>query len=526
MNSLHGGSAMGGIMDFVNWLDGEVWGPPMIVLLLGTGLLLTIILKGIQFTRLGWSIKYTLFEGRKKTGEGDITPFQALMATISGTVGIGNIAGVATAIHFGGPGALFWMWITALFGMATRYSEGLLGVAFRDKLPDGTMIGGSFHNLEKGFSQVKGTGVSRTIASLLTILFAIFIAKDGLGLSGGLRALAFAIAILFAILGLALLKEDYLPAIGKILAILFALFASIAAFGIGNMTQANSVADALKTAFGIPEWITGLALAILTFIVVIGGIKRIGEVAEMLVPFMAIIYFLFAIGVWIKFAGQIPHAIAIIVKDAFTGKAVAGGAVGQVIIWGVKRGLFSNEAGLGTATLAHAAARTDHPARQAHVAMLGPFIDTLIICSLTGVSIVVTEAYTKFPDLNGAPLTQAAFAQAFGHMGEIMVAIGIILFAYSTILAWSFYGRQNVMYLGKWVTQDPKKFANLYPKLHLVYNLLFVIFIYIGAVKPLEDVWNFSDMMNGLMAIPNLIALIVLYPIIKQYTEEFIAKNP
>ena len=517
---------MGGIMDFVNWLDGEVWGPPMIVLLVGTGLLLTTVLKGIQFRRLGWSIRYTLFQGRKKTGEGDITPFQALMATISGTVGIGNIAGVATAIHFGGPGALFWMWITALVGMATRYSEGLLGVAFRGKLPDGTMIGGTFNFLERGFSEVKGTGTSRVIASIMTILFAIFIAKDGLGLTGGLKILAFIIAILFGALGLALLREDYLPTVGKILAVLFALFAAIAAFGIGNMTQANSVADAIESAFGVPDWVTGLALAVLTFVVVIGGIKRIGEVAEMLVPFMAIIYFLFAIGVWIKFAGQIPSAIATVFKDAFTGKAVAGGAIGQVIIWGVKRGLFSNEAGLGTATLAHAAARTDHPSRQAHVAMLGPFIDTLIICSLTGISIVVTGAYAKYPDLNGAPLTQAAFAEAFGQIGKIMVAIGIVLFAYSTILAWSFYGRQNVMYLAKWITQDPNKFANLYPKLHLIYNLLFVIFIYIGAVKPLEDVWNFSDMMNGLMAIPNLIGLIVLYPVIKHYTEDFISKNP
>lgn len=198
---------------------------------------------------------------------------------------------------------------------------------------------------------------------------------------------------------------------------------------------------------------------------------------------MAIIYFLFAIGgVWIKFAGKLPSAFALIFKDAFTGKAVAGGAIGQVIIWGVKRGLFSNEAGLGTATLAHAAAKTDHPARQAHVAMLGPFIDTLIICTLTGVSIVVTEAYSLHPpELNGAPpLTQAAFASAFGHAGEIMVAIGIVLFAYSTILAWSFYGRQNVMYLAKWLEQDPERFARLYPRLHLIYNLLFVFFIYIA----------------------------------------------
>lgn len=517
---------MGAIVDFINWLDGEVWGPPMIVLLVGTGLLLTIALGGIQFRRLGWSIKFTLFEGRKKTGEGDITPFQALMATISGTVGIGNIAGVATAIHFGGPGALFWMWITALVGMATRYSEGLLGVAFRNKLPDGTMIGGTFSFLERGFSEIKLPPTGRYIAGILMLVFAAFVTKDALGLGGGLRILAIIIAILFALLGLLLFKEDTLASLGRILALLFALFAAIAAFGIGNMTQSNSVADALHTAFNIPMWVTGLVLAALTFVVVIGGIKRIGEVAEALVPFMAIVYFIFAIGVWIKFAGQIPHAISVILNDAFTGQAVAGGAIGQVILWGVKRGLFSNEAGLGTATLAHAAAKTDHPSRQAHVAMLGPFIDTLIICSLTGVSIVVTQAYSMFPDKNGAPLTQAAFAQAFGHVGEIMVAIGIVLFAYSTILAWSFYGRQNVMYLAKWLEQDPEKFARLYPKLHLVYNLLFVLFIYVGSVTVLETVWNFSDMMNGLMAIPNLIGLLVLFTYVRQKTDEFVSANP
>jgi AGCS family alanine or glycine:cation symporter len=517
--------SMSWLVDFINWLDGEVWGVPMIVLLLGTGLLLTTVLKVIQFRRLGWAIRFTLFEGRKKSGEGDITPFQALMATISGTVGIGNIAGVATAIHFGGPGALFWMWVTALVGMATRYSEGLLGVAFRDKLPDGTMIGGTFNFLEKGFAMENIPKTGKYIASIFTLLFAVFVGYDATKLGGATQIGAIIVAVLFAILGLFLLKDDAYPTLGKVLAILFALFASIAAFGIGNMTQSNSVADAIKTAFNIPMWVTGLTLAVLTFIVVIGGIKRIGEVAEMLVPFMAIIYFLFAVGVWIKFAGKLPSAFALIFKDAFTGKAVAGGAIGQVILWGVKRGLFSNEAGLGTATLAHAAAKTDHPSRQAHVAMLGPFIDTLIICSLTGVSIVVTQAYLN-PDLNGAPLTQAAFAAAFGHAGEIMVAVGIVLFAYSTILAWSFYGRQNVMYLAKWLEQDPERFARLYPKLHLIYNLLFVVFIYIGAVTKLETVWNFSDMMNGLMAIPNLIGLLVLSWYVKEKTDEFVRANP
>ncbi|MBO8174039.1 MAG: sodium:alanine symporter family protein [Thermococcus sp.] len=515
---------MGAIIEFINWLDGMVWGPPIMILLVGTGLFLTIVLRGIQFRRLGWSIRFTLFEGRKKQGEGDITPFQALMATIAGTVGIGNIAGVATAIHLGGPGALFWMWVTALVGMATRYSEGLLGVAFRSKLPDGTMIGGTFNFLERGLAEEKISPTARYLAAGFTLLFAIFIGYEALGLGGGLKILAIIIALLFVLLALALLNESSLPKLGKTLAVLFALFAAISAFGIGNMTQANSLALGMKVAFNVPEWASGAFFAFLTFIVIVGGIKRIGEVAEGLVPFMAIIYFIFAIGVWIKFAGQLPSAIALIFKDAFTGSAVAGGAVGTTIRWGVARGLFSNEAGLGTATLAHAAARTDHPSRQAHVAMLGPFIDTLIICSLTGISIIATGAWQT--GKTSTALTQEAFARAFGHIGEIMVVIGVILFAYSTVLAWSFYGRQNIMYLAKWIEGDPEKFARLYPKLHLIYNLLFVIFIYIGATTVLENVWTFSDMMNGLMAIPNLIGLILLYTVIKRYTDEFVTANP
>lgn len=515
---------MSAIMDFINWLDGMVWGPPIMVLLLGTGLLLTLYLRGIQFRRLIWAIKFTLFEGRKKQGEGDITPFQALTTTIAGTVGIGNIAGVATAIAAGGPGALFWMWMTALVGMATRYSEALLGVAFRSKLPDGTMIGGSFNFLERGLVEEEISPTWRTIAGIFVILFAIFIGYEATKLSGGLMILAAIIALLFLVLALYLLSGRSLPSVGKTLAILFALFGALAAFGIGNMTQANSLALGMEEAFNVPYWITGVFFAFITFLVVVGGIKRIGEVTEALVPFMAIIYFIFAVGVWVKYAGQLPSAIALVLRDAFTGKAVAGGAIGTVIRWGVARGLFSNEAGLGTATLAHASARTDHPSRQAHVAMLGPFIDTIVICSLTGISIVVTGAWET--GKTSTPLTQEAFARAYGHIGEIMVVIGVILFAYSTVIAWSFYGRQNVMYLAKWIERDPEKFAKLYPRLHLIYNLLFVVFIFIGATTALENVWTFSDMANGLMAIPNLIGLLLLAPIIKRYTDEFLSRSP
>ena len=516
---------MGAVMNFINWLDGIVWGPPIMILLVGTGLFLTIVLKGIQIRRLGWSIRYTFGkEGRAKTGEGDISPFQALMATISGTVGIGNIAGVATAVYHGGPGALFWMWVTAAVGMATRYSEGLLGVAFRGKLPDGTMIGGSFSALERGFAEVEISPTGRYLASIFILIFAVFIGYDATKLSGGLMIGAYIIALLFLILAYYLARGHAMPSLGKVLAILFSIFAAIAAFGIGNMTQSNSLALGMKVAFHVPFWATGIAFAILTFIVTIGGIKRIGEFTEYLVPFMAIIYFIFAIGVWIKFAGKLPSAIALVFKDAFTGQAVAGGAVGTVIRWGVARGLFSNEAGLGTASMAHSAAKTDNPSRQAHVAMLGPLIDTLIICTLTGISIVATGAWQT--GKTSTALTQEAFARAFGHVGEVMVVIGVILFAYSTVLAWNYYGRQNIMYLTKWITGDPEKFANLYPKLHLAYNILWVIFIYIGATTVLENVWTFSDMMNGLMAIPNLLGLVVLYTVIKKYTDEFIKANP
>ncbi|WP_456395748.1 alanine/glycine:cation symporter family protein [Thermococcus sp.] len=516
---------MGAVMNFINWLDGMVWGPPIMILLVGTGLFLTIVLGGIQIRRLGWSIRYTFGkEGRAKTGEGDISPFQALMATISGTVGIGNIAGVATAIYHGGPGALFWMWVTAAVGMATRYSEGLLGVAFRGKLPDGTMIGGSFNALERGFAEVEVSPNARYLASIFMLIFALFIGRDATKLGGGLMVVAYIIALLFLILAYYLIRGHAMASLGKVLAILFSTFAAIAAFGIGNMTQSNSLALGMKVAFHVPFWVTGVAFAILTFIVTIGGIKRIGEFTEYLVPFMAIIYFIFAIGVWIKFAGKLPSAIALIFKDAFTGQAVAGGAIGTVIRWGVARGLFSNEAGLGTASMAHSAAKTDNPSRQAHVAMLGPFIDTLIICSLTGISIVATGAYTT--GKTSTALTQEAFARAFGHAGEVMVVIGVILFAYSTVLAWNYYGRQNIMYLTKWITGDPEKFASLYPKLHLAYNILWVIFIYIGATTVLENVWTFSDMMNGLMAIPNLLGLVVLYTVIKKYTDEFVSAHP
>ena len=514
-----------GVMSFINWLDGLVWGPPIMILLLGTGIFLTILLRGIQITRLGWALRYTFGkEGRKKRGEGDISPFQALMATLSGTVGIGNIAGVATAIYHGGPGALFWMWMTALFGMATRGSEGLLGVAFRDKLPDGTMIGGTFNALEKGLAEVKIPAGARYLAAIFMLIFAAFIGADATKLGGGAMVGAWIITILFLILAYYLVRGHAMPSLGKVLAILFSTFAAIAAFGIGNMTQSNSLALGMNVAFHVPFWVTGVAFAILTFLVTIGGIKRIGEFTGYFVPFMAIVYFIFAIGVWLKFAGQLPHAIGLIFKDAFTGKAVAGGAIGTVIRWGVARGLFSNEAGLGTATMAHSAARTDNPSRQGHVAMLGPLIDTLIICSLTGISIVATGAWQS--GKTSTALTQDAFARAFGHIGAVMVVVGVIFFAYSTVITWNYYGRQNIMYLTKWITRDPKKFAKVYHPLHVGYNILWIIFIYIGAVGGLESVWNFSDMMNGLMAIPNLLGLILLYPVIKKYTNEFIQANP
>ena len=434
-------------------VNGIVWGPPMLILLVGTGIILTFRLKALQFSNLLYAHKMIF---KKNEGvEGDISNYQALTTALAATIGTGNIAGVATAIAAGGPGAVFWMWVTGLVGMATKYAEAVLAVKYREKDKRGEMAGGPMYYIEKG-------------------------------------------------LGL------------KWLAVLFAFFGAIAAFGIGNMVQANSVADAIYTTFGVQHWITGLILVIFTGIVLLGGIKSIGKVTAYIVPIMAVFYILGGSVVIILNAAYVPAAFASIFSDAFTGDAVAGGALGTVIRYGVARGVFSNEAGLGSAPIAAAAARTDHPVRQALVSMTQTFIDTLVVCSFTALSILSSGLVgTINPDTGaaytGAALTTVAFNEAIPGIGGIIVAVGIVFFAYSTILGWSYYGEKCLEYL-------------VGEKGVILYRVIFVSFIMVGALSGLQFIWDLADTMNGLMALPNLIGLLGLSGIVVKETKDYMEK--
>ena len=437
-------------------IDAFVWGLPLIVLLLGTGVYLTIRLKGIQFTKLLHSL-YLAFIKRKESGEaeGDISHFEALMTALSATVGTGNIAGVATAIIAGGPGALFWMWITGLFGMATKFSEAVLAVHYRVTDEYGQMAGGPMYYLKNG------------------------------------------------------LKSPFL-------AFLFALFTSIAAFGIGNMVQSNSVADAVRSSFGVPVYITGIILAVATAIVILGGIKSIGKVTSFLVPFMIVVYMAAAIVVIILEFNKIPYVFKLIIDSAFSGHAAVGGFAGatvrQALRFGVARGIFSNESGLGSSPIAAAAAKTKHPVTQALVSMTQTFIDTIVVCSMTGFVILVTGSWT-LKGVNGASLTSVAFSNALGkHAGSFIVALGLILFAYSTILGWSYYGEKAIEYL-------------LGAKAIKPYRVAFVILVLVGSILKIDVVWTLADIFNGLMAVPNLIALLGLSGVIVKVTRDYFKNN-
>ena len=433
-------------------IDALVWGPPLIILLLGTGIYLTVRLKGIQFTKLFHSL-YLAFIKRKEKGEaeGDISHFEALMTALSATVGTGNIAGVATAIIAGGPGALFWMWITGLFGMATKFSEAVLAVHFRVVDENGQMAGGPMYYL-----------------------------RDGLK--------------------------------SPVLAFLFALFTSISAFGIGNMVQSNSVADAVRSSFGIPVYITGIILAVATAIVILGGIKSIGKVTSFLVPFMIVVYMGAAIIVIILEFDKIPYVFKLIIDSAFSGHAAVGGFAGatvrEALRFGVARGIFSNESGLGSSPIAAAAAKTKHPVTQALVSMTQTFIDTIVVCSMTGFVILVTGSW-KLEGVNGASLTSVAFSNALGqNAGSLVVALGLILFAYSTILGWSYYGEKAIEYL-------------LGVKAIKPYRVVFVILVLVGSILKIDVVWTLADIFNGLMAIPNLIGLLGLSGLIVKITSDY-----
>lgn len=443
------------LAQFFGTIGGYVWGVPLLVLLVGTGLWLTILLRGLQFSKLAHALYLGLIKRHEASDDpGDISHFQALMTALSATVGTGNIAGVATAIAIGGPGAMFWMWVTGLVGMATKYAEAVLAVKYRVQDQFGTMSGGPMYYIERGLGQ-------------------------------------------------------------KWLARCFALFAAVAAFGIGNMVQSNSVADAVQATFGVPMWVTGLVLAAATAAVVIGGIQSIGRVTGVLVPVMIVFYVLGALAILILHLDAIPAAFALIFEQAFNPTAATGGFAGAGVMlairMGVARGVFSNESGLGSAPIAAAAAKTKHPVTQALVSMTQTFIDTIVVCTMTGLVIIMTGAWSS--GKNGAELTSVAFSQGLpGTWGNLIVALGLILFAYSTIIGWCYYGEKSIEYL--WGEKVVKP-----------YRLFWVMFVALGAFLKLELVWNISDVFNGLMAFPNLIALLALSPVIARETREYFARN-
>lgn len=430
----------------ISTLSGWVWGPPMLTLLVGTGLYLTILLKGLQFRVLPLAFRIIF---HKDHGEdGDISHFAALMTALAATVGIGNIVGVATAISLGGPGAVFWMWMTGLVGMVTKYSEAVLAVKYREKGEHG-MRGGPMYYISKGAG---------------------------------------------------------LPWLGW----LFALFTALATFGIGNMTQANATAKIFESTFHIPTWVTGVVLMLLTALVILGGIRSIGKFTSFLVPFMIVGYVGSALVVLGLNATEIPGALALIFHHAFSPIAASGGFAGATIAtamrFGIARGVFSNESGLGSAPIAAAAARTYDPVRQALVSMTQTFIDTLVVCTMTALVILTATPWTQ--GISPGQLTSASFGETLGVTGEIIVAIATSLFAYSTLIGWNYYGEKAIEYL-------------LGSRSIRIYRIFFIAAVVVGAMLNLELVWNISDLMNGLMALPNLIGLLLLSKVIKEETERY-----
>jgi AGCS family alanine or glycine:cation symporter len=433
---------------FFSDLSGIVWGPWLLFLLVGTGVLLTIRLRGIQFRYLFYALRLTF--AKEREGIGDISHFGALVTALASTIGVGNIAGVSTAVALGGPGAIFWMWVSALFGMATKYSEGFLAVRFRKINGNGEISGGPMYYLEHGLG------------------------KKWLGLC-------------------------------------FALFGALAAFGIGNMVQANTTAEALTEVAGIGKFPVGILLATLTALVIMGGIKRIASVSSILVPVLVVVYFGGALIIILKNLSNVWPGLVGIVQQAFTGTAVTGGFAGatlaQTVRYGIARGLFSNESGLGSAPIAAAAARTNQPAKQALVSMTGTFLDTLVVCSFTALVLAATGVWES--GQTGVALTIHAFSAGLpGEWGQWIVTVGIINFAFSTILGWSYYGEKCFEYL------TDVRFVPYY-------RYVWVLFVFIGSVTKLELVWNFSDVMNGLMAVPNLIGLVLMSGLLAKETKTF-----
>lgn len=435
------------MLDILNRISGFVWGAPLLILLVGTGIFLTFRLAFIQLRLLPYSLKLAFTKNQDKSSEGDISHFQALMTAMAATVGVGNIVGVATAVVLGGPGAIFWMWVAGFFGMATKYGEAILAVKYRVKDDKGQMAGGPMYYLEHGLKQ-------------------------------------------------------------KWLGVLFAIFGALAAFGIGNGTQSKAIADIMFSTFSVPHWISGVVLLVFAGLVILGGIKTIGRVTSFFVPIMALFYIIAGLIVMVMNINLVPEAFAMIFKFAFTGEAAVGGSIGAAIRFGVARGLFSNEAGLGSAPIAAAAAKTDYPGRQALVSMTQVLFDTLIICSITGVTIVMSGQW-KDTSIAAGSLTAESFGFFLGGAGPIVVAIGLVFFATSTIFGWGYYGEKCFQYL------FPNRTAIM------VYRIAFVAFILVGATASLDAIWALADILNGLMAIPNLIGLLGLSGVIIFETKRF-----
>lgn len=440
------------INDVVTAINSVVWGPAMLVAILGTGLYLMVRLGGMPIRRLPDGVAL-LWKGRHRTedGSGEISPFNALMTALAATIGTGNIAGVATAVVLGGPGALFWMWCTALVGMATKYAEAVLAVQYREVDELGNHVGGPMYYIQNGLS----------------------------------------------------------PSFG-FLAPTFAAFAAFAAFGIGNGVQANSVADVVQSNLGVPPIATGLVLMVLVGAVLIGGIERIGQVAGAIVPFMALAYLGAGLVILALNAAAIPESLALVFTHAFTPVAAQGGFAGAVV-WaavrfGVARGVFSNEAGLGSAPIAHAAATTTEPVQQGMIAMLGTFIDTLMVCTITGLAILTSGVWTS--GATGAALTSAAFEATLPGVGGFLVAAALAVFAFTTLLGWSFYGEKCVEYLFGVRAIRP-------------FRILWILAIPVGATAQLSFAWLVADTLNALMALPNLIALVLLAPVVVQTTRRY-----
>ena len=445
---------MESFIPILNAIDSFMWGPPLITLLVGTGIFLTIRLKLLQVFRLPHALR--LIFKAQNNGRGDVSSFKALCVALAATVGTGNIVGVATAVKVGGPGALFWMWVAAFFGMATKYSEGLLAVKFRSVDEKGDIAGGP-----------------------------MFYIRNGMGEKWKPLATFFA----FACIG-------------------------VAFFGIGTFPQVNAIVDSMQISFGFPKIATDVILTVFIAAITLGGLQSIAKVASGVIPFMALSYIAISLGLIVINIDQVPAALGLIISDAFTGTAAAGGFAGSTVKMamqnGIARGVFSNESGLGSAPIAAAAAKTKWPAEQGLISMTGTFIDTIIICTMTGLSLVLTGVWQG--DLAGAAMTSAAFATSYGFIGSQLLTIALVLFAFTTILGWNYYGERACIYL----------FGT---KGVMPYRLIFIALIASGAFLKLEAIWVLADIVNGLMAIPNLIALIALSGVIVAETNRYLNRR-